>query len=174
MFFWCYPAFDLSLTGQLLGEAFWFDGLTSHLTIFQMEKVPPLAYRAQKSELLFVLFFVFLLFVWGFFVFVFCSTSQQRARVPLGRIFSDKSTCCHTEKEVADQTCHLIQSQYTDTRPTSPNADRISPGVQQGSHRRTNLNSMTRPGIIPTAKARIKPKSSPLGADALSTRPTRQ
>ena len=32
-------------------------------------------------------------------------------------------TCCHTEIEVADQTFYLTQSQYTDTGPTSPNAD---------------------------------------------------
>ena len=31
-------------------------------------------------------------------------------------------TCCHTEIE-ADQTLYLTQSQYTDTRPTSPSAD---------------------------------------------------
>ena len=32
-------------------------------------------------------------------------------------------TCCHTEAEVANQTCCLTQSQYTDTGPTSPRAD---------------------------------------------------
>ena len=30
--------------------------------------------------------------------------------------------------EVADQTFHLIQSQYSDTGPTSPTADCITPG----------------------------------------------
>ena len=33
-----------------------------------------------------------------------CLTSQQRARLFQGRIFSDKLMCCHTEMENADQT----------------------------------------------------------------------
>ena len=37
-----------------------------------------------------------------------------------GQICSSSFTCCPTEIEVADQTFHLTQSQYTDTRPTSP------------------------------------------------------
>ena len=49
-----------------------------------------------------------------------CLTSQQHASVSQGRICLDNSTCCHTEIEVADQTFHLTQSQYTDTGPTSP------------------------------------------------------
>ena len=38
---------------------------------------------------------------------------------------------CHTEIEVADPTFYLIQSQYTDTGPTSPSADpgRAATGV---------------------------------------------
>ena len=36
--------------------------------------------------------------------------------------------------EVADQTFHLAESQYTDTKPTSPSADPIPPGAWQGSH----------------------------------------
>ena len=48
-------------------------------------------------------------------------------------------TCCHTEIEVADQTVHLIQSQYTDTGPTSPSTDPITPGTWQGSHWRANF-----------------------------------
>ena len=55
-------------------------------------------------------------------------TSQQHAGVSQGRICSDNCTCCHTEIEVADQTFHLTQSQYTDTGPTSPIADPITPG----------------------------------------------
>ena len=43
-------------------------------------------------------------------------------------------TCCHTEIEVADQTFHLTQSQYTNTGPTSPSTDPITPGACQGSH----------------------------------------
>ena len=76
-----------------------------------------------------------------------CLTSQQHASVSQGRICTDNFTCCHTEIEVADPTfhCHaeievadptfhLTQSQYTDTGPTSPSADPITPGAWQGSH----------------------------------------
>ena len=45
----------------------------------------------------------------------------------------------HTEVEVADQTFHLTQSQYTDTRPTSPSTDPITPGTWQGSHWSANF-----------------------------------
>ena len=63
---------------------------------------------------------------------------QQHASVSQGRICSDNFTCCHTEIEVADQTFHLTQSQYTDTGPTSPSADPITPGAWQGSHWNAN------------------------------------
>ena len=63
-----------------------------------------------------------------------CLTSQQQASVSQGRICTDNFTCCHTEIEAADQTFHLTQSQYTDTGPTSPSADPITPGAWQGSH----------------------------------------
>ena len=53
-------------------------------------------------------------------MFVGCLTSQQHASVSQGRICSDKFTCCHTEIEVAAQTFHLTQSQFTETGPTSP------------------------------------------------------
>ena len=71
--------------------------------------------------------------------FVGCLTSQQHASVSQGRICSDKLTYCHTETEVADPTFHLTQSQYTDTRPTSPSADPITPGAWQGSHWSANF-----------------------------------
>ena len=45
----------------------------------------------------------------------------------------DNFTCCHTEIEVADQTFHLTQSQYTDIGPASPSTDPITPGAWQGS-----------------------------------------
>ena len=61
-------------------------------------------------------------------LFVGCLTSQQHASVPHGRICSDSLTCCHTEKEVAHPAFHLTPSQYTDTGPTSPRADPITPG----------------------------------------------
>ena len=68
-----------------------------------------------------------------------CLTSQQQASVSQGRICSDDFTCCHTEIEVADQTFYLTQSQYTDTGPTSPSADPITPGAWQGSHWSANF-----------------------------------
>ena len=58
-----------------------------------------------------------------------CLTSQQHASVSQGRICSDNFTCCHTEVEAADRTFYLTQSQYTDTRPTSPSADPRTPGA---------------------------------------------
>ena len=75
-----------------------------------------------------------------------CLTSQQYASVSQGRICSDNFTCCHTEIEVADQTFYLTQSQYTDTGPTSPSADPITPGAWQHSHWSANfeVTGMTR------------------------------
>ena len=70
---------------------------------------------------------------------VACLTSQQQASVSQGRICSDNCTCCHTEIEVADQTFYLTQSQYSDTGPTSPSADPITPGAWQGSHWSANF-----------------------------------
>ena len=72
-------------------------------------------------------------------LFVGCLTSQQHASVSQGWICSDNFTCCHTEIEVADQTFYLTQSQYTDTRLTSPSADPITPGAWQGSHWSANF-----------------------------------
>ena len=79
-------------------------------------------------------------------LFVGCITSQQHASVSQGRICSDNFTCCHTEIEVADQTFYLTQSQYTDTRPTSPSTDNITPSAWQGSHWSANfeVTGMTR------------------------------
>ena len=68
-----------------------------------------------------------------------CLTSQQQASVSQGRICTDNFTSCHTEIEVADQTFYLTQSQYTDTGPTSPSADPITPGAWQGSHWSANF-----------------------------------
>ena len=62
-----------------------------------------------------------------------CLTSQQHACVSQGRICSDNCTCYHTETAVADQPFYLTQSQYTDTRPSSPRADPVSPSAWQGS-----------------------------------------
>ena len=68
-----------------------------------------------------------------------CLTSQQHASVSQGRTCSDNFTCCHTEIEVADQAFYLTQSQYTDTGPTSPSADPITPGAWQGSNWNANF-----------------------------------
>ena len=78
---------------------------------------------------------------------VFCLTSQQHAGVSQGRICSDNFTCCHTDIEVAGQTFHLTQSQYTDTVPTSSSTDTITPGAWQSSHWSANFSvtGMTRP-----------------------------
>ena len=91
-------------------------------------------------------------------LFVGCLTSQQHASVSQGRICSDNLTCCHTEIEVADQTFHLTQSQYTDTGPTSPSADPITPGARQGSHWSANfeVTGVTRPRKTP-AQAGFEP-----------------
>ena len=82
-----------------------------------------------------------------------CLMSQQQASVSQGRICSDNFMCCHTETEVADPTFYLTQSQYTDNRPTSPNADPITPGAWQGSHWSANfeVTGMTRPRKNPGA-----------------------
>ena len=86
---------------------------------------------------------------------VACLTSQQQASVSQGPICSDNFTCCHTEIEVADPTFYLTQSQYTDTGPTSPNADPITPGAWQGSHWSANfeVTGMTRPRKNPGASS---------------------
>ena len=78
-------------------------------------------------------------------------------------------TCCHTEIEVADRTFYLTQSQYTDTGPTSPSADPITPGPWQGSHWSANFSvtGMTRPRKNPGASG-IRTRDLPaLVADAL-------
>ena len=71
---------------------------------------------------------------WELLLFVGCLRSQQHASVSQGWICSDNFTCCLTEIEVADQTFHLTQSQYADTRPSSPSTDPVTPGAWQGSH----------------------------------------
>ena len=93
-------------------------------------------------------------------LFLGCLTSQQQASVSQGRTCSDKFTCCHTEIEAADQTFYLTQSQYTDTGPTRPSADPITPGAWQGSHWSANfqVTGLTRPGKIPTSQAGIEPQ----------------
>ena len=55
--------------------------------------------------------------------------SRRHTSVSLERICSDSVMCCHTETEVVDKTFYLNQSQYTDTRPTSPSTDPITPST---------------------------------------------
>ena len=88
-----------------------------------------------------------------------CLTSQQRTSVSQGRICSDNFSCSHTEIEVAHQIFYLTQSQYTDTGPTSPSADPITPGTWQGSHWSANfyVTGMTRPGKI-SSQAGFEPR----------------
>ena len=50
--------------------------------------------------------------------------------------------CCHTEIEVADPTFHLTQSQYTDTRLTSPSTDPITSGTWH-THTHTHHKQLT-------------------------------
>ena len=98
-----------------------------------------------------------------------CLTSQQHASVSQGRTCSDIFTCCHTETEVADQTFHLTQSQYTDTGSTSPSADPITPGAWQCSHWSVQFLSH-RYDSTPKKSFRKQdsnPGSSALEADAL-------
>ena len=92
-----------------------------------------------------------------------CLTSQQQASVSQGRICSDNFACCHTEIDVADPTFYLTQSQYTDTGPTSPSADPITPGAWQGSHWSANfkVTGMTRPRKNPGASG-IRTRDLPL------------
>ena len=95
----------------------------------------------------------------GVVLFVGCLTSQQHASVSQGRICSDNFTCCHTEIEVADQTFHLTQSQYADTRPTSPSTDPITSDATQGSHWSANcsVTGMTRPPQKTPTQAGFEP-----------------
>ena len=84
-------------------------------------------------------------------VVVGCFMSQQHVSVSQGQICSDKFTRCHIEIEFADQTFYLPQPQYTDTGPTSPSTDPVTPSVWQGNQWSTNFSvtGMTRPRKIP-------------------------
>ena len=97
-------------------------------------------------------------------------TYQHHASVSLEWICLNSWTCCHIEIEGEDQTCYLNQSQSTDTRPTSPSTDPISPGTWQDKHSSTKpeVSGMTQPGNIITGKDGIKPQSATLKATALT------
>ena len=86
---------------------------------------------------------------WLVCLFLGCLASQEHAGVSQGQPdLLRQFYVCHTEIEVADQTVYLTQSQYTDTRPTSPCADPIMPSTWQGNHWSANfeVTGMTRPG----------------------------
>ena len=74
--------------------------------------------------------------VW--YLLVGCLTSQRHVSTSKGQICSDTCMCCHTQTEAADQTFYLTQSQYTDTRPTSPSTESTLPGTWP-SHWTTNF-----------------------------------
>ena len=61
-------------------------------------------------------------------LFVGCLSSQQHAGVSQGPTYSDNFTCFHTEIEVANQTFYFTQEHYTETGPTSPSIDPLTPG----------------------------------------------
>ena len=82
--------------------------------------------------------------------------AQQHASVSQVMICSDNFTCCYTEIEVADSTFYLTQSQYTDSGPSSPSADPITPGAWYDS---TPIKSRR--------KRDSNPGSSALETDAL-------
>ena len=103
-------------------------------------------------------------------------TSRHHASVSQGRICTDNFTCCHTETEVADQTFYLTQLQYTDTGPTSPSADPITP--EAPGRVATGVPVFKSLVWLDPQKSRRKrdsnPGSSAPEADALTTRPARR
>ena len=108
---------------------------------------------------------------WGGCLLAGCLTSKQHASVSQGRICSDNLKCCRTKTELADQTFHLTQSQYTDTGPTSPSTNPITPGAWQGSHWSANFKPLV--WLDPRkswCKRDSNPGSSTLKADALTTK----
>ena len=97
-------------------------------------------------------------------LFVSCLTSQQHTSVSQGQICSDKFMCCHTERQVAHQTCYLIQSHHTDTGPTSPSADLVTLGTWQSSHWTANflVTGITPPRKNPNGASRNRTPDLPL------------
>ena len=69
-----------------------------------------------------------------------CVTRQQYSCVSRRRICSDNCTCCHNEIGVVDQACYLTEIQYTDTRPTSPSTDPVTPGARKAATRVPTLS----------------------------------
>ena len=67
-------------------------------------------------------------------LFVGCLTSQKHASVSQDRPAQTVLRAATLRWKLQAKTFHLTQSQYTDTGPTSPSADPITPGAWQGSH----------------------------------------
>ena len=102
-----------------------------------------------------------------------CLTSLQHTSVSHERSCSDHCTFCHTDIEVTDQTFYLTQSQFTDTGPTGPSDDRVTPGACQDSHQRGQFLSHWYDSTR-ERKRESNPGSSALEADTLTTRPKRR
>ena len=105
---------------------------------------------------------------------VACLTSQQHASVSQGRVCSDHCTCCRAEREIADPTCYLTQSQNTDTGLISPIADPTLPVGVATWNTNIEVTGMSRPLTNPTAKAGLEPRCAALEADAFTSRPTKR
>ena len=58
-----------------------------------------------------------------------CLTSLQHASVSHERIRLDRFRCCHTEKELLDQTFYLTQAKDSDIGPTSPSTNPVTLGA---------------------------------------------
>ena len=73
-------------------------------------------------------------------------TSHQHAGVSHGRNCLNNCMCCYSEIEVADQACHIIQTLYTYTGPTTPRADpdRVSTRVPFSSSAFDVMVALTR------------------------------
>ena len=71
---------------------------------------------------------------------------------------------------------HITQSQYTDTGPTSPSTDPITPDAWQGRHWSANFLSHWYDSTPEKSRRKrdSNPGSSAVEVDALTTRPTRR
>ena len=67
-------------------------------------------------------------------LFVGCLTSQQHDGVNLRDRSAQTIVRAAKLRQKLQQTLYLTESQYTDTRPTSPSADSVTPGAWQGIH----------------------------------------
>ena len=97
-----------------------------------------------------------------------CFSSQQHASVSQGRFCRDSCTCCHTEIEVADQTCYLTQSQYFHTAETTRSSTDEAWWSPQYQHL---VTVMTRPGTKPGSTAGFDSRSAALETDTLPLGP---